>query len=980
MKRLVSIVLIIINITTYNVFAVEDLDDTILSDTVSNAYVGNTSAGVTIKNINFTDIPAEHWAKEAITRAGALNIVKGFEKQYRPNEQVTSEEALAFIIRAVGKEGEAQIEAEKIVPTLEESLENPVEVWAYGYLKTAQNMGLITAAQYKDVLQTDDTMLVPGESFYRKSKATREQVAEWIVKAIKAVDATALQETRGQQYIYNYSDWKQIDALKIPYVESAIANDIMRGDTQQMFRPKAYLTRAEIAQLMKNMDDTYYAAMKMERKSGYIGEIVDEIESKSGNNISKRNIYIRNSEGGVDTITAESSKDVINQIADQEIVVYRGGKVYGVEELKKEDKVEYIVNENKEVLYVLATELQVDKIYVRFKTIDFDTGILIVYNEDGSLGNYQMRKGLVNKTNKTIVINGETINANSMPFSTVMALTLNDKIVNKIEITGETKQFERIKGIVKEIDIDNKQITIINEKNTQVKKNWSSDLVVEKNNYYNINDNTGYIDEIFMNYEYDNRDADEKSIEIGDVVELLMDVEGYISKMSVSTNFVIRYANVKQLNFIDLNNTKLLIQYEDYSNDLLDISPSTYISKKGKKINISDIITGDWVKLLVKRSILKPGQVTESIKEIVVNGKEEYITDIYKGQLSYVDKVQNQLVLTNVETFYKSGWMNYKNLYNIKIGDNVSWYNSGERVSIDYVNKFLKSDDIEIYVAVKKRFNEEQAEKVSFRDEKEKVLNTDNINYVNGNGNFKVTYLANNFTTDEGTIVRRYGRLVEPQNIAMLDYAKVVLNGEDNAIIVDIIEEIDNSRVQVFRGRIEDIQVNKNFQISSSANLQDMVWEYVPVEKQFNIDNKTKIYNEEGLTRLDTFIDYTSESKLDKVYTIIARNGKAEYLLDAPYSTEAVKGEIYDIRDGVVFLKDVKKYDSSSLSFADISRKDNTIQIKLANNGVIINNGKIIKTDELEIDDVLKVMTNVNPSDVKNDGGVLKGYIVFVEK
>jgi len=980
-RKLVVMVLIILNLSANTSFAVVgDFDETILQDPVKNAYLGTTDAEAVIGNIDFIDVPASNWAKEAVTRSGALDIVKGYERRYRPNDQVTNEEVMAFIIRAIGQEGAAQIEGEKINLTLPALLTDPAEIWSYGYMKIAQSFGIITAAQYSDVLQTDPTMLIPGESFYRKNKATREQVAEWIVKAIKAVDPTVLQETRGQQYIYNYIDWKQIDEIKVPYVESVLTNNIMQGDAQKMFKPKAYLTRAELAQIMKNIDNIYFNAMKMKRDNGYIGEIVDETGSKNGETVFKRTVYVRNSNGDVDTIIAEKLNNIIGQSINQDVVVFKDGKVSGVAELKKQDKIEYITNSKGVAVYILATKIDVETVAARFKDIDFNVGELSVYKEDDSIQTYKLRNGIINKVVQTIIIDGEETSITKMPFSTNMRVTLKNNIVDKIEMQGEVKQLERIKGIVKSIDKITKQIMVIDQNNLQINKYWVDGVTVEKNNAYNLTDEVGYIDQMFSNYDYDERDSTVDKIEVGDVVELLLNEKGYVDKISVDTNYVVRYANVKQLNLDDPNETGILVQYEDFSNDLITIGQDTYISKNGRKIDAFNIMPGDWIEMLVKRSIFKPGQVIETVKEIVVNGKEEYITDIYRGQLSHVDRMQNKMMISNVETFYKNGFKDYQNIFELKIGDNVSWYNDGKQVSLDYVDKFLKNDDTEVYIAVKKRFNEEQAEKVTFRTEKEKVLNTDNINYVSGEGNFKITYLPDNITTDLGTIVRRHGRLVDSQNISMLDYAKVVLNGENKAAIVDIGDEIDNSRIQVFRGRVENIETNKNFTVSSSAILQDVIWTYVPIERQFDIDYKTKIYIESGLVKHDTFIDYTDASKLDAVYTIVVKGGQVEYLSDAPYCTEAATGEIYDIQNGIIFLKDVKQYDSTTSVFEDISRKDKTLKVQVLNNGVIVKNGEIIKTEQLKIGDTLQVMTNRKPSEVKAENNIVKGYITFVTK
>ena len=73
----------------------------------------------------------------------------------------------------------------------------------------------------------------------------------------------------------------------------------------------------------------------------------------------------------------------------------------------------------------------------------------------------------------------------------------------------------------------------------------------------------------------------------------------------------------------------------------------------------------------------------------------------------------------------------------------------------------------------------------------EEVLNQDNVNYAKGNGEIKLTYDATSIMADDGTIIRRYGREVSKESILVPDLAKVILNGNRTAAVIDIIEEIN---------------------------------------------------------------------------------------------------------------------------------------------------------------------------------------------
>ena len=57
-------------------------------------------------------------AKEAIARAGALELVRGFDNEYYPENNVTRAEALGLMIRLLGRDEEAKELADKLFISL----------------------------------------------------------------------------------------------------------------------------------------------------------------------------------------------------------------------------------------------------------------------------------------------------------------------------------------------------------------------------------------------------------------------------------------------------------------------------------------------------------------------------------------------------------------------------------------------------------------------------------------------------------------------------------------------------------------------------------------------------------------------------------------------------------------------------------------------------------------------------------------------
>jgi hypothetical protein len=179
MKKLIAIStsIMILMAQTINVHAIQDTR--VLVDTVQNTYSGREEAVTMINNLNFADMPNGHWAKESVARAGALNIIKGDDKNYRPDQKVSTQDAIAFVIRTMGMESQAQLLAPNASINLPANSPLKTE-WALGYLALANQLGIITQNDYNQAISSDQAGLT-ADAFRRTEPATREQISSWII-------------------------------------------------------------------------------------------------------------------------------------------------------------------------------------------------------------------------------------------------------------------------------------------------------------------------------------------------------------------------------------------------------------------------------------------------------------------------------------------------------------------------------------------------------------------------------------------------------------------------------------------------------------------------------------------------------------------------------------------------------------------------------------------------------------------------------
>lgn len=1010
MKKLISAILsaVMLTVATVNTFA--QTDTKIFTDTIENTYTGRAEARSMISNLKFTDVASNYWAKEAITKAGALDMVKGYDRKFSPRDSVSNQEAIAFCLRVMGLESEAQAEGVRLQNTI--NTNGILPTWSLGYLSLASQNGLITTAQYNDAINPDQTAINPQTGFFKNNAATREQVAAWLVQALDYVNAnsgnaqgganggtsSAFNRDLSQQKIYTFKDWKNIDAQFADSVELMAANNIMLGDSNGNFNPKGKITRAEMAQILANMDDIYNNSKGLVKKHGTVGGIRNSQLSETGGTQSWENIYIRNENGKVDILQYQLDSRDSAQAGAKDAVVYNNGTVLGLSSLKTGDKIEYLVNPTTNEIYFVKYEggIETRQVDGTLEDFDYDNGQIHLVDSQGKRLIYSVADGLYGNDGTTddtryVYLAPELTENNDQPYKKVFdknlpygskfKVQLKNEIVTMMSYEGEPTVVNELRGIVVENNVGLGYLTFIDNNGNEVTKNYyADDLVVEKQQYYDAQDEIGYIDQIFPNFQYDPRDTTIDQIEAGDIVfvQTYKNDASTIEKISASTNYTMKYGKLRQFT-TDGDISQMLVEYEDGQTAWFDVANSVFVSKAGKPLSMVNMQTGDWVKLLVNQAIISPGYVMESVKEINVEGSGHEISSVIKGQLGAIDQIQRQISVQNSYALNKKGWGDYKEIRNLSIDNNdITYYYEGQQISLDYAMQYLKRADGDVYIAMENNYAGERVSMVSFRNGRGNVIDADTVVNADGVGSFATVSSNGIISTDNGTIVIRHGRLVSGNDIMIPDYALVELNGGAKAAVVDISDQPDVSAVSIARGRILSIDEGNSFKVKSMSMLYDMDWVYTPVEREFTIDNSTVFMDSTGVVSRDTFIDYTADSVVDKPYYVICDGTRASYVIDAPFAQDGVRGEVYSVTDGSIGLKDTNYYVERTGGWKTVSSKDNAINITTNPNTIVIKNNKVVGVNQLEAGDKVKVHTATLPDKITGSMTV-DGYIILVE-
>ncbi|MDF2821513.1 MAG: uncharacterized protein K0R15_1954 [Clostridiales bacterium] len=902
---------------------------------------------------------------------------------------LTKDQALAFVVRIVASEEQAELEAEAI-ELANTYGEGVTDYWARGYLKIAADLGLITQAELVDAF-TDPAYDEEGNpieqdiSFYRDSNATREQVAEWVVKAISQVRPDLIQPLYSQQAIYQYTDNKNITPIRIPYVEAAILNKLLVGNNN-LIRPKDALTRAEMLQILKNADNILYSTRGLVRKSGVVERLIDD-STLSGTDKFIRKVQIRNAEGLLENIEFEYTKNEYDLSKQYDIPTFYKGENTSLMSAKVGDSIEYIVDDMTKIAkyaYIKGAAQVTEVKGILQPLNDLASGKITIKTDKEQYFTYTLSKSEYIPELNQLKIDTIFYNKDKVPVGNYFKLSLLNDIVVGIDPYA-TVPINEFGGIVKDIDTELGYIEIINlENNKEITKLfYAKSVIVEKQNYYNSEDSVGYFDEVFDVNLDDERDADINDIEVGDIAYIKMSEDGQtVTHISAKTNYTMKYGKILSIDYEGEDDYSIRVGLDDGRTTYYNINSLIPVRKNNVGVPVATIKQGDWVKLLINQAILDEGHVEESVKQIVLDTYNSEITNIYKGNLGIYTASQNNLSIQNCYNLEKTGWRNYSFSKIMELGSNIDVYYNNRKINLSEAMKFYNGSGYNVFLATERYYDREKIVKINIIDARDSIIPTDNVIFADGNSTIKLLNYSSEIKVNNGTIVVRNGRLVTGDSILAPDYTQVVLGGAQGAAVINITQPAVNASITVSRGRIKEISDLTGMTVSSQGMLKGMAWVFSPIEREYDINSSTIIKDETGIISLEDFKTYGPNTQYDEVFNIVSEGTTAKYVIKSPYCKEGIKGTVYEVDGTTVRVKDVVVYDYITGTWSNLSLTNNYAEIEIQTNSLILKNNKDVDANNLEVGDQISVLTTVNlASQLKlEQKRNLPGYIILVEE
>ncbi|TYQ15317.1 UNVERIFIED_CONTAM: S-layer family protein [Acetivibrio alkalicellulosi] len=958
-------------------------------------FEGIDNGSVRLNNIDFHDVRnSGTWATEAIYEVGALDIIKGYGNRiFGRTNHVTKEQAIAIIYRAVGREEDAQRMAELLdnARIADERNTNALSMWSDGYLRLAAEEGLISWQDYNDALNPDQSEILEN-GFFRQRSATRQEVARWMAIAL------GIEPIYGQHQIFNnFVDWTSADPHKVPYIEASLVNGMMSGEGNGYFRPLGVITREQMAQIIKNGASSIFPLLGYDKKTGTIEGIRNARDYTQGLDISRKTFNVRNSNGMLHQIVTQKSNNV-SRISEQagrpidgsdvELIVHKAGRIGNSSLLSEGDRIEYITSLDNKVKFVNVISNTLNTSYIVGKINGFDDqhtklNLSKIFDLDYPRVDIESRNFSFNmkgrdidvtyvvSNNAKVYIDGRLSEIKSIPNGTDAIIEIRDNIVVGIK-TVELRLREQgvINGIVEENNPNLGFITLYNEHSQDLRTSPLERLTHLKTySYTNPRDiqilRNGYPAKI-------------EDIQSGDSAYIKLDKDGNIEIISSVDNYIAKYGKV-----ISKRPDHLLVRYDDGMEQILEVKDALVIFDK----RISDYDTlreGDRVRLLLN--------VTDKftdLKQITIDGSGLHVSNIYKGTMVGLDDITRRMVIKNVQVFENGNWRRteQKGFHSVELAeDNIFMFNNNPLNTNDVRRLFREQ---EAYIAVLEDFGKsEKAVFVSFRNsnDTEAPVFDDVIasNRPGSEGEFTLGQEYRNIIYNAGTIIVKDNRLVSGNNISNEDMAYVVANRRYNdgvyqAGVIAINERFNPDFIDIYRGRISQINTNTSVTLGSFSRLNGLNWEFNNTPKTLSITYDTKIVDDNGIVGQRNFIDHGDLSFKDRTVYILAQGTDAILISTAPYGNINVRGEIFEITGAVdgndeeqepneFRIINARVYDVSSFMWKD----NNDMTFDILNTSVIIKNNSIVAPSDLKKGDRVRVIKR--ESDESKDA-----LIVFVE-
>ncbi|WP_372998157.1 S-layer homology domain-containing protein [Lutispora sp.] len=791
----------------------------------------------------FTDIAGSPQAAD-ILKLRMFNIIQGSTRtRFRPNDNITYQEAAAYLIRLLGFEEQALQKAANLATEGTETI-YVADKWAEGYIEEAIAQGILTAADLRemealtkaqqdaieeevleaakkqwmslkkrDELREAKTKAILDQNKNMKKAISRQDLAQWIVRALKLEEIPS----KDISYVYKYSDYNNIKANRLSAVEALLQKEILPSATKDKYAPTAGVTRGQAAAIMGNMIDKYPDITGIQKG---VARILD-IETNYPNQLVAANpdltLIMENFDG--------TGFDIKIQ-GNQALPVIKNNRVYDHQILRQGDTLEYAMRDN-QIVYGSLDEYK------------FLQGTLSYSDKEGNLRIEDSQKNVTELKigiNTIITALGKPAKDTSLiPGQSVKAL-YKGSLITRLDIQENVDYYadtEYIDGIIKYIDRTGRIIKLEDYDGNLRTYGLDDRVIVTVNDYYEDLDSL--------------QNEQDATFEVsGRTIKAIKAFTMPGEEVSKEYQAVLRVRDVG-------DNTIKVTEINDRQNPITFKTDSfTSITYLGYPIKLYNIKTGDLVKIKANETS------TDRADDIQLMSKRQRVEKIYKARILNTLPTQNRIALSKVQSYKYPDWMELDDEKTFPIKRDAEIYKEGRRLTIEDLDK---QRNVEAYIVTVKDFGEETIAKMTLKSVSEDSAFSGTFNTQWTDNSIKLAD-GQKLSFDEGTIIIKDRRLLDTSDLTYNDEAFVIKNrmpgGTNYAALVSMENGNGFDYRNVVRGYIHDMGED-NFSLESYANLINNEWDYhYDDESYFYLSKDSKILDNvlkrTYITR-DTFLE-----------------------------------------------------------------------------------------------------------------------------
>jgi hypothetical protein len=738
-------------------------------------------------NSVFTDTSNNSYKRE-ITRIAAQGIINRRDgEQFSPTLYVSRGDTLKYMVRLLGNEGAVN----QTVLTNSQGMDsNSIRsLYQDEYANSAVNSGVLTQEEIGNLSEP----------------ATKEDIAVWLSRAL------GLQpDYNNQDILFTYKDWENVVPENRAIIEELLKSDIMEVDNDGNFKADRFVTRGEMAYILDKASPSTFAQRAMTSNTGIVIGYNSNTVVENGQSVVNTPIIVKNLDGSMTTINVKFNQETNKK---NEFVSYENGVASDSRIINIGDEIQYI-SMNNQVFFVEVfgdntvlekmRQMRNDDTNTKtyFGTVNkiinertymgkgyTETTRVRLNNYDGSVFDVVVDYDAVNNIKNDINVFKGNI------YGGVDLLTEGDAVEYKVR-DNSTLEYLNVSDI-------NEETVRGNIRNIKIPEDGGLDSITVYD--YDNNIREYYVPDyasIDINSKYgqlkDLQFGQEVELEVKDGMVLVIKSETFVE----NPGYIPEYGKQRIGSVEKVYEDRITVSLEDGSIDTFFLNNYTVIQKDNLTYEPKVLRDGDKVKLYFNDIY------TDTASKVVIEGKEQLITNVYTGIIDDVDPFGKKIFLREPYELDNTKWNEVDDYRKELIFDNESEiYFMEDMVNLDRLDKEFKNEVV--YVAVKDSYGKEKVAKMNIQSGGERTFE-DEIQNVNGV--LKEFELENksNINYGNGTIVVKQDRLVEPSNIVKKRTAFIIAghnSGNNNANIVRMFGESNEVFKNIHIGTIEELDI-----------------------------------------------------------------------------------------------------------------------------------------------------------------------------